>query len=147
MHFLRNLCNFYARIMQIMHNLCKNYASYVTFTQKLCKNYANYAQIMHKLCTLCINYVLIMHKLCMLCKNYAKITQKLRKKNYAKITHTCVNCIICIIMHPPLCWPVIRVTDMILLVVASVTRRPGRGSQACHGIHLLGHVTSVESSS
>ena len=36
--------------------------------------------------------------------NYAKNMQKLRKnyekKNYAKITHMCVNCIICIIMHP-----------------------------------------------
>ena len=79
MHFLCNLCNFYARIMQIMHKLCKNYASYVTFTQKLCINNAYYAQIMHKLCTLCINYALIMHVM----QNYAKITQKLRK-NYAK---------------------------------------------------------------
>ena len=35
---------------------------------------------------LCTNYAQIMHKLC---KNYAKITQKLRKKNYAKITHVC----------------------------------------------------------
>ena len=49
-----------------------------------------------------------MHVMQKLRKNYAKITQKLRKnyakKNYAKITHTCVNCIICIIMHPPHCW-------------------------------------------
>jgi len=66
---------------------------------KLCTNYAHYALIMQ-------NYAGIMHVM----QKLRKITQKLRKnnakitpKNYAKITHTCVNCIICIIMHPPHC--------------------------------------------
>ena len=63
-----------------MHKLCTTWTWTMHFRRTLCKNYA---QIMH-----------ITQKLC---KNYAK-------KNHAKFTHTCVNCIICIIMHPPLCW-------------------------------------------
>ena len=54
---------------------------------------------MHKLCTNYALYALIMQILSRNYALYAKITQKLRKQKFAKITHTCVNCIICIIMH------------------------------------------------
>ena len=74
MHIMKTLSTNYAQIMQIIHKLCTNY-------DKLCINYARYAK-----------YAKIM-------QNDGKITQKkLRKKLRIR-----VNCIICIIMHPPLC--------------------------------------------
>ncbi len=66
-------------IMHFMHKLCTNYALYALIMQN-CAEFMHITQNDAKL---------------ELRKNYAKITQK--------ITHTCVICIICIIVHPLLC--------------------------------------------
>ena len=90
-----------------MQHLFQNFADYAQIMHKTCKLRNNSAQIMHKYCILCTNYAqnhalnaFSMQKLGKTSAGYAKFIQKLctnmqkLRKNYAKIMHIRVNCIL-----------------------------------------------------